>query len=141
MRDKISKFREALSEVIHTSKNIPDDLKAFPAGACEVASIMLMTYLRSSGYSGITYVSGGRIQPNVDQMEYHSFLKYRGLFIDITGSQFDDCEDELIILVSDHPLHKSFDLEDRGSIDIYEYSNDLVNYVPIYEKATSLINT
>ncbi|CCN80782.1 hypothetical protein VIBNISFn27_220162 [Vibrio nigripulchritudo SFn27] len=141
MKDKVCKFREAFSEVIHTSKDVPEDLKAFPAGACEVASIMLMTYLNSSDYSEITYVSGSRIQPNGDQMEYHSFLKYRDLFIDITGSQFDDCEDELIILVSDHPLHKSFDLEDRGSTDIYEYSNDLVNYVPIYEKVTSLINT
>lgn len=141
MRKKVEDFRRAIAITIQTSEHVPIDLIGFPAGACEVSSIMLMTYLNSCGYRNITYVSGNRTPLDGGQTESHSFLKYQDSFIDITGSQFDDCEEQIIFRVS-HPMHESFKLKDRGESDIYKYSAEgSVNYVPIYEEIIAMLIT
>jgi len=141
MKVEIKKFRSALLLAINTFDNVPLDLKDFPKGACEVSSVMLMTYLYSCGYSNISYFSGVRFPSDGGQEESHTFLKYKNFFIDITGSQFDDCKDE-IIFEADHQLHKSFKGKDRGESDIYKYSDQgKVSYQPFYEKTIELLNT
>jgi len=139
MITRIKQFRHALSLSIRTSGVVPSDFKHFPAGACEVSSVMLMTYLTSCGYKGISYVSGTRLPKNGKQMQSHSFLKYKNVFIDITGSQFDDCNDE-IIFEAKHELHRSFTVKDRGETDIFKYSDQgWTNYGPLYEATIDLI--
>ncbi|MFT5297882.1 MAG: NADH:ubiquinone oxidoreductase subunit C [Colwellia sp.] len=141
MEEEVKKFRVTLSRAIKTLDNVPQDIERFPAGACEVSSIMLMTYLKSQGFVDLSYVSGIRRPSESGQNQSHSFLKYQNIFIDITGSQFLDCEDE-IIFEANHPLHKSFKLENRGESDIYKYSSEgWVNYKPFYEKTIELLNT
>ena len=139
MQDKVAIFRQAFIETLKTVEEVPGDIVGFPAGACEVSSIMLMTYLKSLGFNGITYVSGTRPTTIPAKTESHSFLKHEDIYIDITGSQFDDCTDE-IIFHSDHELHATFELENRGETDIYQYSSDgWVNYVPFYEQLVTVV--
>jgi len=139
IRDHVEQFRKVFIEVLETFEDIPNGIESFPCGACEVSSIMLMTYLKSIGVDGITYVSGTRPSDREGQEQSHSWLSYNDSFIDITGSQFSDCDDEILI-ESKHKLHASFKYEDRGASDIYQYSAEgLVNYVPFYENVVSKI--
>ncbi|EKO3944677.1 hypothetical protein F7U70_003595 [Vibrio fluvialis] len=135
MIELVKIFREILSNQISTLGNqvVPQDLRNFPAGTCEVSSVMLMTYLNSVGYKGISYISGSRPTGDPGKESSHSCLKVNGKFLDITCSQFDEC-DELIIYAKSHPLLNTFSFTDNGFTDIYEYSNDgIIDYVPVYE--------
>ena len=139
IREHVEQFRKAFIEVLVTFEEIPNGIKNFPCGACEVSSVMLMTYLKSIGADGITCISGTRPSGREGQMQSHSWLSYNDSFIDITSSQFSDCDNKILIS-SNHKLHASFNYEDRGTSDIYQYSTEgSVDYVPFYENVVSKI--
>jgi len=140
IREHVEQFRKACVNSLKTFEDIPNGIESFPYGACEVSSVMLMTYLKSIGVDGITYVSGTRPSDREGQVQTHSWLSYNGSFIDITGSQFSDCDDDILIS-SNHKLHASFDYEDRGASDICQYSaKGSVDYVPFYKNVVNKIS-
>lgn len=69
--------------------------REFPRGACGDASELLGEYLRDCGLGDWMYISG--IESAPDGNCTHAWLECDGIYIDITGDQFVDCDKPVVV--------------------------------------------
>lgn len=82
-------FRNA---IIKSSKeNLSIGFQSFPLGSCGDASLVLGFYLESKGLGVFDYVCGKR------NGYTHAWLEKDGIILDITGSQFEDCNIDVYV--------------------------------------------
>lgn len=95
------------------------------ATACGNATPLLGTYLAEIGLGTFDYVLGERRERDADggpQYQSHAWLEQDGLIVDITGDQFSEGAEAVIVTRERSPLHASFDrsVENRADYRIYD---------------------
>lgn len=88
------RFRRALEEGGLEWESFRD----FPRGSCGDTSELLGEYLRDCGLGDWTYVSG--IDNSPGGFYTHAWLKRDEIYVDITGDQFDECDDPVVVTYS-----------------------------------------
>ncbi len=116
MIDKLNllgnKVRDAIEQVISTSAYLDCELRNFPSGSCEVASVIAGLYLQKTGISDVVQTVGNR-----DSGNNHVWLTVNGRYIlDITADQFEDCEHGVIVAESTD-FHETFEVYDTRPVD------------------------
>ena len=74
----------------------------FPRGSCGDASELLGEYFRDCGLGDWIYISG--VDNSREEYFTHAWLEQDGTYVDITGDQFDECDEPVV--VSHSPLWK-----------------------------------
>jgi hypothetical protein len=88
---------------------------------CEFASNLLGRYLRDEGFDNVRYVCGSRRLEARTGDERHAWLEAQGFIIDITGDQFPDGI-EPVVVTDDHSWHSRFRIfESRDATDLNDY--------------------
>jgi hypothetical protein len=98
-------------------------LQRFPRGSCGDASLLHADYLRNQGYQDIAYVLGVRgIHEN---RHSHAWLVVEGFIIDITGDQFAEITEPVIVCRASN-FHDSFewDLSHTSNYRDYNVANN-----------------
>lgn len=135
-----NKVRIAISTVVKDSEYVGCELKKFPSGSCEVASVITGLYLQYLGIKSVVQSVGRRSIPNDINEENHVWLTINKKYIvDITADQFDDCDKHVIVSESTI-FHNTFDVYDTRPIDfsyLIRHSSD--SYGDIYSKVLKLL--
>jgi hypothetical protein len=105
-------------------------VSAFPTGVCGAVCFLLGHYLRENGFPGAEYVNGIR---RLDGQS-HAWIETEGIIVDITGDQFAEVVDEVVV-TPDATWHRQFsDLPGRRPADFLIYGADTPHglaYAPI----------
>jgi hypothetical protein len=78
-------------------------VSAFPKGVCGEICFLLGHYLRENGFPGAEYVNGIRRSDG----HSHAWIETDGIIVDITGDQFAEIADEVVV-TSDATWHSQF---------------------------------
>lgn len=113
-----SRFREAIEKC--DKRLLPITLKNFPKGSCGEATLLLAKYLSDKGYGEFNYILGMR------DGKSHAWLEQNILIIDITATQFDDQNQEVIVTCISK-WHKDFNGIYQHIADISSYDERTVN--------------
>jgi hypothetical protein len=93
---------------------------AFPKGVCGAVCFLLGHYLRANGFPGAEYVNGIR---RIDG-ESHAWIETDGIIVDITGDQFAEIAEEVVV-TRDTSWHGQFsDCPGRRPADFLIYGAD-----------------
>jgi len=105
-------------------------VSAFPAGVCGAVCFLLGHYLRENGFPGAEYVNGIRRRDG----QSHAWIETEGIIVDITGDQFAEVADEVVV-TRDATWHRQFsDRPGRRPADFLIYGADTPHglaYAPI----------
>ena len=120
--EKIKELATAFRIAIERSDRakLPITFADFPLGSCGDAANLLGAYLTDCGIESLKYVCGQRGEKS------HVWLESGGLIIDITGDQFDDC-DEPVIVRTDASWHDTFDRQKDNLADFRLYDPGAVS--------------
>jgi hypothetical protein len=92
----------------------------FPKGACGEVCFLLGHYLRENGFPAAEYVNG--IRPF--DGESHAWIETDGIIVDITGDQFPEVADAVVV-TRDASWHRQFsDRPGRRPADFLIYGAD-----------------
>jgi hypothetical protein len=92
----------------------------FPKGACGEVCFLLGHYLRENGFPAAEYVNGIR---RLDGQS-HAWIETGGIIVDITGDQFAEVTEEVIV-TRDATWHRQFsDRPGRRPADFLIYGAD-----------------
>jgi hypothetical protein len=92
---------------------------SFPRGVCGAVCFLLGHYLRENGFPGAEYVNGIRRSDG----ESHAWIETDGIIVDITGDQFAEI-DEGVIVTRDFAWHRQFsDRPGRRPADFLIYGD------------------
>lgn len=105
LRQHAQRVRTAIAAVPPAQRT--HGLRAFPAGACGDASLLLGAHLADHGIKGFEYVCGERGDKRHDTWTSHAWLQRGTCIIDITADQFDDAP-AAVIVAQPSPWHASF---------------------------------
>jgi hypothetical protein len=132
LRDLATSFRAA---ILATDPNEVDAevrfiVADFPKGVCGAICFLLGHYLRQNGFPEAEYVNG--IRPS--DRESHAWIEIGSLIVDITGDQFTEIS-EPVIVTADSTWHRLFsDSPGRRPADFLIYGEDTPHglaYAPI----------
>lgn len=98
---------ESISTIIIT-------FREFPRASCGEASLLLAKYLEQNGCGGFDYVLGER------DSRSHAWLQQGNTIIDITGDQFND-NHQPVIVTQDSAWHSQFNGKIQHTADIDKY--------------------
>lgn len=110
LRKVATVFRDTISTM--RGSEFPSNCQlaySFPRGACGDTSMLLGKYLLDEFKIDCNYVCGSSL---IDGQEgwTHAWLEYGRLKIDITADQFEDVEEEVIIMES-YPLYDFYETD------------------------------
>jgi hypothetical protein len=92
---------------------------SFPKGVCGAVCFLLGHYIRENGFPDAEYVNG--IRPS--DGESHAWIETDGIIVDITGDQFAEI-DEGVIVTADATWHRQFsDRPGRRPADFLIYGD------------------
>jgi len=92
---------------------------SFPKGVCGAVCFLMGHYLRQNGFPGAEYVNGVRRSDG----ESHAWIETEGIIVDITGDQFAEVADEVIV-TTDPAWHRQFsDRAGRRPADFLIYGD------------------
>jgi hypothetical protein len=105
LRTLATRFRAAICA---TNPNEVDPevrfiVASFPKGVCGAVCFLLGHYLRQNGFPNAEYVNGIRRSDG----ESHAWIETEGIIVDITGDQFSEVADEVIV-TGDTAWHRQF---------------------------------
>ena len=99
IRPLAAEFRRGIEPADKT--NWPRRALDFPRGCCGPVSLLLGTYLDDLGIHGSTSVAGTAIDPIAGD-DTHGWLEIEGVLADITGGQFGDIHEPVIVTDRDY---------------------------------------
>ena len=105
-------------------------VSSFPKGVCGEICFLLGHYLRMNGFPNAEYVNGTR----PSDRESHAWIEASGIIVDITGNQFDEIDDEVIVTLDTSWHHQFCDLPGRRLADFLIFGADTPHglaYAPI----------
>jgi hypothetical protein len=109
---------------------------SFPRGVCGAICFLLGHYLRQNGFPDAEYCNGIRLSDG----ESHAWIETDGLIVDITGDQFAEIDDEVIV-TADTTWHRQFsERPGRRPADFLIYGKDSPHglaYEPIARHLTN----
>jgi len=105
VRELAVRFRKAILKCERTE--LPLSLADFPSGSCADASMLLGTYFKDNGINGFILIKGKRGEGN--SLETHYWLEKGDMLVDITGDQFEDTNEEVVITKTDSKRYGTFD--------------------------------
>lgn len=103
-------------------RDLPMELREFPAGTCGDVTPLLGTFLQENGMGSFNYVLGERQKqgcPEYDTIT-HAWLEQNGLIVDITADQFPEIS-EPIIVTFESSWHATFQQKIEHSADYRIY--------------------
>jgi hypothetical protein len=117
-----SRFRSAIraTDPAEIDPQVRFIVAAFPKGVCGAVCFLLGHYLRENGFSEAEYVNGIRPADG----ESHAWIEIDGIIVDITGDQFDEIADEVMV-TADATWHRQFsEKPGRRPADFLIYGDD-----------------
>ena len=139
LRTLATRFRSAICAT-DPSEGDPEVrfiVAGFPKGVCGAVCFLLGHYLRENGFPGAEYVNGIRRFDG----ESHAWIETEGIIVDITGDQFADVVEEVVVTL-DPTWHRQFsDSPGRRPADFLIYGQDSPHglaYAPIASHLPSL---
>ena len=122
LRTLATRFRMAV-RATHPEEVDPEVrfiVASFPKGVCGAICFLLGHYLRENGFPQAEYVNG--IRPS--DGESHAWIEIGDIIVDITGSQFPEIPDDVIVTL-DPVWHRQFsDRPGRRIADFLIYGDD-----------------
>ena len=105
LRTLATRFRRAVRDTdpSEVDPEVRFIVAAFPKGVCGAICFLLGHYLRKNGFPGAEYCNGIRRSDG----ESHAWIETEGLIVDITGDQFAEIDDEVIV-TADFTWHRRF---------------------------------
>jgi hypothetical protein len=79
-----------------------NELESFPHGSCNITSNFLDRFLEEHGFT-VSVISCQGDSDEMPAVKSHVWLEVNGFYIDLTGYQFPDCNDEVIFVSSKRP--------------------------------------
>jgi len=122
LRSLATRFRAAIraTDPSEVDPEVRFIVSAFPKGVCGEICFLLGHYLRENGFPAAEYVNGIR---RVDGQS-HAWIETEGIIVDITGDQFAEIADEVVV-TSDTKWHRQFcDHPGRRPADFLIYGAD-----------------
>jgi len=122
LRILATRFRRAIcaTDPSEVDPEVRFIVAGFPKDVCGAVCFLLGHYLRANGFPGAEYVNGIR---HVDGRS-HAWIETDGIIVDITGDQFAEVADEVIV-TSDNTWHRQFsDQPGRRPADFLIYGPD-----------------
>ena len=132
LRTLATQFRTAIcaTDPSEVDPEVRFIVATFPKGACGEVCFLLGHYLRENGFPEAEYVNGIR---HFDG-ESHAWIETEGIIVDITGDQFAEVVDEVVVTL-DPTWHRQFsDHPGRRLADFLIYGLDSPHglaYAPI----------
>jgi len=115
LRTLATRFRAAIRETdpAEVDAQVRFIVASFPKGVCGAVCFLLGHYLRQNGFPAAEYVNGIRRSDG----ESHAWIETDGIIVDITGDQFAEISDAVIVTLdgawhrqfSDHPGRRPAD--------------------------------
>jgi hypothetical protein len=105
LRTLAARFRAAirLTDPAEVDPEVRFIVARFPKGVCGAVCFLLGHYLRQNGFPGAEYVNG--IRPC--DGESHAWIEADGIIVDITGDQFAEISDGVVVTL-DPTWHRQF---------------------------------
>jgi len=134
--------RNKIEQVIEELSYVDIELKNFPSGACEVASVILGLYLQSEHGVHVVQSVGKRSLFNDNGENNHVWLTVNGsLIIDITADQFDDFH-EPVFVGTESVFHDTFEEYDTRPIDFsYLIRGGSEGYSGVYQNVSNSLKS
>ena len=122
LRTLATRFRSAIraTDPSEVDPEVRFIVAAFPKGVCGAVCFLLGHYLRENGFPAAEYVNGIRRFDG----ESHAWIETEGIIVDITGDQFAEIADEVVV-TPDATWHRQFcDQPGRRPADFLIYGAD-----------------
>jgi hypothetical protein len=105
LRALATRFRRAIraTDPSEVDPEVRFIVSAFPKGVCGAVCFLLGHFLRENGFPGAEYVNGIRCRDG----ESHAWIETDGIIVDITGDQFAEVADEVVV-TRDSAWHRQF---------------------------------
>lgn len=105
LRTLATRFRTAIraTDPSEIDPEVRFIVASFPKGVCGAVCFLLGHYLRENGFSEAEYVNGTRPADG----ESHAWIETDGIIVDITGDQFAEIADDVIV-TADDTWHRQF---------------------------------
>lgn len=122
LRTLATRFRAAIraTDPSEVDPEVRFIVSAFPKGVCGEICFLLGHYLRENGFPAAEYVNGIRRFDG----QSHAWIEAEGIIVDITGDQFAEIVDEVVVTLN--PVwHRQFsDRQGRRPADFLIYGDD-----------------
>jgi hypothetical protein len=121
LRTLATRFRTAVRQTdpAEVDPQVRFIVASFPKGVCGAICFLLGHYLRQNGFPAAEYVNGIRRSDG----ESHAWIETDGIIVDITGDQFAEIADGVIVTV-DGAWHRQFsDRPGRRPADFLIYGD------------------
>ena len=122
LRILAARFRSAIcaTDPSEVDPEVRFIVAGFPKGVCGEVCFLLGHYLRENGFPAAEYVNGIR---RLDGQS-HAWIETGGIIVDITGDQFAEVADEVVV-TRDATWHRQFcDRPGRRPADFLIYGAD-----------------
>ena len=133
--------RESIENIITDFSYVDVELQNFPAGACEVSSVILGLYLKENFDIEIVQSVGKRTDPrDKNSHNNHVWLTMDDtVLIDITGDQFEDFSPK--VFVGKHSeFHNQFKIYDIRPVDFsYLVRRGSEGYEKVFKEVQNLM--
>ena len=132
--EAVTAYRKALESSRFTGYPV---LGNFPFEACDVASLLLATYLTSMGFGQFECVKGRRRRRDRGRIRFHVWLEQNHTIIDITADQFQDGMGAVVV-TNDRSWHDTFIQQTRWK-NFVDFESDPENFKSIYDEIVAEI--
>lgn len=106
---------------------------------CGHTALLLAMHLEAKGCGAFSYVNAGRTGPD-GEAEYHSWLQRGNLIVDISGKEFSDCPDSIVVEL-ESPWHRQFGATpDDVDEDYKAITSDWPELHAAYEEVCAVLN-
>ena len=122
LRTLATRFRAAIgaTDPAEVDPEVRFIVASFPKGVCGEICLLLGHYLRENGFPGAEYVNGTRQSDG----QSHAWIETEGIIVDITGDQFSEIADEVMV-TADTSWHRQFSLKPgRRPADFLIFGSD-----------------
>lgn len=122
LRTLATRFRAAIraTDPSEVDPEVRFIVSAFPKGVCGEICFLLGHYLRENGFPAAEYVNGIRCFDG----QSHAWIETEGIIVDITGDQFAEIADEVVVTLNP-AWHQQFsDRQGRRPADFLIYGDD-----------------
>jgi hypothetical protein len=105
LRTLATQFRMAIhaTDPAEVDPEVRFIVAGFPKGVCGAVCLLFGHYLRQNGFPDAEYVNGIRRSDR----ESHAWIETDGIIVDITGDQFAEVDEEVIV-TADATWHRQF---------------------------------
>jgi hypothetical protein len=122
LRSLATRFRGAIlaTDPSEVDPEVRFVVAGFPKDVCGEICFLLGHYLRENGFASAEYVNGVR---RIDGAS-HAWIEVEGIIVDITGCQFPEVDD-VVVVTLDRAWHRQFsDRPGRRPADFLIYGDD-----------------